>query len=217
MQIKSNIWCEDCLETIISRKFKCDYVFTIPPDFEELGMNPHDSFHKYMHILSKVFAVLTMRNPNAITIGITDRKYKGEIIAKHSFIISIMRSHGWLLRYQKIWVRRRTIDLYRLCYTHVMTFSPNKGTPKTYNDRPFKYDVYDFDVNAYKKYPYGIASEVVENHVRNFTKKNDIVYDPFMGSGTTALACQKTNRRYLGSEIDKETYELCMERLNDNS
>ena len=40
---------------------------------------------------------------------------------------------------------------------------------------------------------------------------NAIVYDPFMGSGSTAIACIKTNRRYIGSEISKD---YCI--LNEN-
>lgn len=45
------------------------------------------------------------------------------------------------------------------------------------------------------------------------SKKQDLVLDPFMGSGTTAIACIKEDRNYIGSEISKEFYELANKRI----
>ena len=50
---------------------------------------------------------------------------------------------------------------------------------------------------------------MIENH----TNKNDVVYDPFMGSGTTAIAALEVGRNYLGSEINEEYYNLCKKRI----
>jgi site-specific DNA-methyltransferase (adenine-specific) len=41
----------------------------------------------------------------------------------------------------------------------------------------------------------------------------DIVLDPFMGSGTTAIACIKTGRKYIGFELDKRYYDIAQERI----
>lgn len=46
-----------------------------------------------------------------------------------------------------------------------------------------------------------------------FTKEGDVVLDPFMGSGTTALAAQQLNRRYVGIEIKSEYVSLAKKRL----
>jgi len=43
--------------------------------------------------------------------------------------------------------------------------------------------------------------------IKMTTKVNDIVYDPFVGSGTTVIACQIERRRCIGSEISKELYD----------
>ena len=45
------------------------------------------------------------------------------------------------------------------------------------------------------------------------TKENDIVLDLFMGSGTTAVACTKNNRRYIGFELNDHYCEIARERL----
>ena len=52
------------------------------------------------------------------------------------------------------------------------------------------------------------------NLLNMFTKENDLILDPFMGSFTTAVACYKMGRRYLGAELDKEYFEKGTERLN---
>jgi len=49
--------------------------------------------------------------------------------------------------------------------------------------------------------------------LRNFTKENDIIYDPFMGTGTTARVCKDMNRNYIGSEISEEYCEIIKKRL----
>ena len=46
-----------------------------------------------------------------------------------------------------------------------------------------------------------------------FTDENDIVFDPFMGSGTTILNAIKYNRRFIGSELIKEYYDYAAERI----
>lgn len=45
------------------------------------------------------------------------------------------------------------------------------------------------------------------------TKENDIVLDPFIGSGSTAVACKQINRRFIGFEINKEYCLLANKRL----
>lgn len=43
---------------------------------------------------------------------------------------------------------------------------------------------------------------------------NSIIFDPFMGSGTTALACIELGYDFIGCEIDPEYYEIAKERIN---
>lgn len=46
------------------------------------------------------------------------------------------------------------------------------------------------------------------------TDENDTVFDPFTGSGTTAMACKKLNRKFIGSEISEEYFNLIKSRLD---
>jgi len=47
----------------------------------------------------------------------------------------------------------------------------------------------------------------------NFTNEKDIIYDPFMGTGSTAIVCKKMNRRFLGSEINTNYVDIALQRL----
>jgi len=48
-----------------------------------------------------------------------------------------------------------------------------------------------------------------------YTKENDIVYDPFMGTGTTGVACKMINRRFIGSEISSDQVRHSINRLKN--
>ena len=47
----------------------------------------------------------------------------------------------------------------------------------------------------------------------SWTNKGDLVYDPFMGSGTTAKKSMELGRNYIGSEISKEFWDISQNRL----
>ncbi|MEI6352838.1 MAG: site-specific DNA-methyltransferase [Candidatus Nomurabacteria bacterium] len=53
----------------------------------------------------------------------------------------------------------------------------------------------------------------IKDILQMFSKENDIVLDPFIGSGSLAVACKQTKRRYVGFEIDKNYYKLANTRL----
>lgn len=54
---------------------------------------------------------------------------------------------------------------------------------------------------------------LIEHLVKLFSKTGSLVVDPFLGSGTTALACKNSNRRCLGIELNHEYYEISLARV----
>ena len=59
--------------------------------------------------------------------------------------------------------------------------------------------------------------ELMEFLIKLTTKENQIVLDPFMGSGTTAVAAKRLNRNFIGFEISPDYYEKSLERLGNIS
>ena len=54
--------------------------------------------------------------------------------------------------------------------------------------------------------------QLIEHLIKIFSKKNSLVVDPFLGSGTTAIACKNTDRNCIGIEINPEYYEISRTR-----
>tara|TARA_R100000742_G_C4240190_1_gene60027 strand:+ start:43 stop:789 length:747 start_codon:yes stop_codon:yes gene_type:complete len=56
---------------------------------------------------------------------------------------------------------------------------------------------------------------LLEYLIKTYTKKNEVVLDFTMGSGSTGVACKNTNRDFIGIELDKEYYNIAKERIEN--
>lgn len=73
--------------------------------------------------------------------------------------------------------------------------------------------------NLFKPYSFNTLGKplpVVETLIRQSSKEGDIIIDPFMGSGTTAIACMNIKRKFIGFEIDKKRFDSIETRVNTN-
>jgi site-specific DNA-methyltransferase (adenine-specific) len=68
------------------------------------------------------------------------------------------------------------------------------------------------DTNAFN-HPAIFPEKLARDHIYSWSNEGDIVYDPFMGSGTTAKMAHLQKRKWIGSEISKEYVELAYKRL----
>lgn len=65
--------------------------------------------------------------------------------------------------------------------------------------------------NAY--HPTEKPVELVKQFILNSSNEGDLVFDGFMGSGTTAVACVNTGRKFLGAEIEEKYYQTAHQRV----
>ena len=81
----------------------------------------------------------------------------------------------------------------------------------------FMKDVIDFPINSQKikGHKAVMNSDVADLFIKEFSNKDDIVLDCFMGTGTTALSCKKYGRNFIGIEIDKEYFNLSKSRIEE--
>jgi len=67
--------------------------------------------------------------------------------------------------------------------------------------------------NLTQQHPTEKPVALMERIIDKFSKPNDLILDPFLGSGTTAVACKKLNRRFIGLEISEEYCKIANQRL----
>lgn len=75
------------------------------------------------------------------------------------------------------------------------------------------YHDFDKDIEYRTNHPTQKPLKLMRYIINRYTNENDIVLDPFLGSGTTAVACKQLNRRYIGIEINPEYCKIAEQRL----
>ena len=103
---------------------------------------------------------------------------------------------------------------------------------KEENDGKQMKDVWEFDLEPevleistapksekkYGKHPTQKPVKLLERLIKASSKENDLILDPFNGSGTTGIVAHRMNRKYIGIELDEHYLELTKNRyLGDKS
>jgi DNA modification methylase len=90
---------------------------------------------------------------------------------------------------------------------------PIKKVKDLWDDIRLPGEGYYFREIRWGKHP-GLTSELLTIKVlEHWTLENDTVFDPFTGVGTTAVACKKLNRKFIGTELNPAYIEVANERL----
>jgi DNA modification methylase len=93
------------------------------------------------------------------------------------------------------------------------SFRHPNGKELTIRDEQFRPNVWNMGANGYYGHPASFPEQLARDHIHSWSSPGDIVYDCFMGSGTTAKAAHQLGRRWIGSEISAEYVELANKRL----
>ena len=93
----------------------------------------------------------------------------------------------------------------------VYSFNIIKGLTDVWNDINF------YDRSVKKIHPTQKPLKLIDRLVLASSNEKDLVVDPFMGSGTTAISCINNNRKYSGCEIDKDYYKKLLDRIDKNN
>ena len=92
-----------------------------------------------------------------------------------------------------------------------------KGKGWTFNRQRETYEnaIFEYPVVHHSKriHPTQKPVELIEDIIKIHSNEGDIILDPFMGSGSTAIACLNTNRRYLGFELDSNYFKESNKRI----
>lgn len=134
----------------------------------------------------------------------------------------------------------RNHEIISVFYRKQCTYNPQKtqghNLKKSYRSKNLQTDVYgemknDYTYESTERYPRSIQvfSTDTQNSslhptqkpvdlfkylIKTYTNEGDLVLDNCIGSGTTAIACLNTDRKYIGFEIDKHYFDVAQERIH---
>lgn len=102
--------------------------------------------------------------------------------------------------------------------TEYILFFREKGV-KINGEYKTKFTYYVTPLNTADKKLYGHPTikpvDILQNLIVNSSSPGDVVLDPFMGSGSTGIACNNTGRNFIGIELDKGYFETAKARIGE--
>jgi len=220
----------DCLEVmdeLIEQGVKVDAIITDPP----YNISKKNNFH-------------TMKGRVGIDFGEWDKDFdlfswmdKGfELLDKNGsmFIFNDWRNLGDISRYGESlgmdikdcfrWVKSspmpRNRDRRYITDFEMAVWLVKKKSKWVFNRQDEKYERPEYKCNRVSgkektKHTTQKPVSLMEHIVKIHTNEGDLVLDPFMGSGSTGVACKNTNRDFIGIELDKDYFDIAKERILD--
>ena len=89
----------------------------------------------------------------------------------------------------------------------------DKQKGRVVGETKIKSNIWEYASQSVKGHPAPFPEQLANDHIISWSNEGDLVYDPFVGSGTTAKMAMLNNRKYIGSEISKEYCEIAEQRL----
>lgn len=119
---------------------------------------------------------------------------------------------GFQTRGHIVWTKDYTSRARHVQYRHESAWLLVKGNPKP-SQKPLP-DVMQWHYSGNRSHPTEKSVEIITPLIRAFSKPGDLVLDPFLGSGTTAVSAALAGRRYLGVELEERYCDLARKRLS---
>lgn len=95
---------------------------------------------------------------------------------------------------------------------------PMSSIGNTYGEYGQRFNVWDMppeQSNTKRCHPAQFPEHLARDHILSWSNPGDVVFDPFLGSGTTAKMAILNDRHYIGFELDPTYYDIACKRLNE--
>ena len=234
----NKIYNENCLDTMsIIKDNTIDLIVTSPPynkgywssnrnknngfktksrcieydNFED-KMNPLDYNEWQKKVISECLRIL---KPTGSLF------YNHQPIQKLHQEVNPLFIYDFPLKQTIIWNRKNTPKLDKSYFfptiEYMFWIQKTKTSRTKFNRRNslFNKCIWDISPDVKNKFPAPFPEVLVENCILSCTDEGDVIYDPFAGSGTTAVVSKRLKRKYIGSEIG--SIDIINKRLNDET
>jgi len=218
----------DCLELMKDiPDGSIDAIITDPPyniarknNFHTMGRSGIDfgEWDKGFDLFSYIDEIPRMLKKDGSVIIFNDWKNVGEIARYCESVGLVIKD---MLRWEKANPMPRNRDRRYITDYECAIWCTNKKAKWTFNRKDDKYQRPLFKGALTKmsektphptQKPLWLMEEILKIH----TNENDMVLDMFMGSGTTLVACQNTNRNGIGIEMDETYFKIAQNRVQEN-
>ena len=223
----NKIYCESNLETMNRMDdLSIDYVLTSPPynvfnkslskykDFKD-DFSQSQYFEQQKELIKEMLRV----TKNHIFYNI--QMVSGNKVALHKLIGYFADNIKEVIIWQKSGQPAISEKVFNSCFEYIIIFSNNEPNKRYFADANFKrgtqnniFKILNSHSNPFADVHKAIMPlDIPRYFMINFGKENDIWYDPYMGTGTTAVSAIEEKRRFIGSDISKEYTDLANKRL----
>lgn len=235
------IYKDDILKTDAINNNSIDLIVTSPPygvDIKYENYNDGIPYREYLEFTKKWLArcYKFAKKDGRLCLNIPLDKNKGGQHSIYADILAIAKKVGWKYHSTIIWneqnISRRTAwgswrsasAPYVIAPVEMIVILYKMEWKKTYKGKSditrdefieWTNGVWSFNGESRKRigHPAPFPLELPKRCIKLFSFVRDTVLDPFLGSGTTLIACAETNRVGLGVEIDRNYCELAKKRL----
>lgn len=231
----------DCLDGMRQMKAESvDLIVTSPPYFLNKQYEKTWDYDYYCNLMNGVFSLSSkvLKRGGYMVVNFGDyfnsgnRFYDAQVPSVYPASINYFNwgfENGFDLQATRIWRKQFTkCSIPIICnshprnvfdYEHIWTFRKKGEKEEFVNDRKLSQrGVIGDDWNSEAGLNIHCAAfpiELPRYAIIVYSKPNDTVLDMFMGSGTTAVACIKEKRHFIGFEIDKEYYQKAVKRIKN--
>ncbi len=239
-EIINTIICSSSVKMLEIPDNSVDLMITSPPYNVAKEYDEDLSLQEYLQLLKNVFSetfrVLVNGGRACINVANIGRR---PYIPLSDYISQMMIDLGFNMRGEIIWNKAASASpstawgswksasnpILRDIHEYILVFSKgdykkeknNKdNTISKENFMEWTKSIWTMKAESAKRigHPAPFPEELPYRLIQLYSFKNDIILDPFMGSGTTALASLKSERKFVGYEIKEEYVKLSYDRLN---
>ena len=127
--------------------------------------------------------------------------------------LNIINGVGFKLHNLLVWNKNNTTPNRWYMKNCEYVIFARKGFAKSINN-PSSQTVHNFDnIIGNKKHPTEKPVDLMKLYVGNSSQVGDTVLDPFMGVGSTGVACKELNRNFIGVELDEQYFDIATKRI----
>jgi site-specific DNA-methyltransferase (adenine-specific) len=157
-------------------------------------------------------------------------KTKGSVIVfmslmKLETIINLATEAGFYYKTVGIWHKTnpmpRNMEITFVNSTEAWVYFVKEGASGTFNNNEkmihdhFETSLTPMSEKKHGKHPTQKPVKLLEKFIEILSNPNEVVLDPFMGSGSTAIASLNKGRKFIGSELDKKYFEIASKRIEE--